>query len=141
MSTRGWVNGRAGMGYTAADLEADVVSLFPNGNVREGVRWNAGIRPTCIYLSSAGTLVTLQLSPWQRELWEELELLDAVDVDPMSRGRGHCDCRAAFDRRGRRSRTALVDIRADSGRPAIDRRPSAATVVVGGMEQMGKGAS
>jgi hypothetical protein len=74
----------AGAGYRLLDIAADVVSLFPNGNAREGVSLDCRETTYLVYLSSSGTLVTLQLSPWQRRLWEELELLDTVELDPIS---------------------------------------------------------
>ena len=37
----------AGAGYQLLDIAADVVSLFPNGNIREGMSLESGRRPTC----------------------------------------------------------------------------------------------
>jgi hypothetical protein len=73
-----------GPGYTVLDLEADVLSLFPNGNVGEGVSLECTPTTYLIYLSAAGSRVTMQLSAWQREVWEQLELLGFIDVDRIS---------------------------------------------------------
>jgi hypothetical protein len=80
----------AGAGYIMVDLEADVLSQFPNGNVSNSVV-GQGLSLECqattylIYLSAAGSRVTIRLSTWQREIWEQLEVLGVVDTDQIAR--------------------------------------------------------
>ena len=73
-----------GSGYRLVDVGADVVGLVVSGDARDATSLEC--RPTTylIYLSSEGNLVTTQLSPWQRQLWEQLDLVDTVDVDRIS---------------------------------------------------------
>ena len=105
----------AGAGYQLLDVAADVVSLFPDGNVREGTSLECRETTYLLYLSSAGSLVTLQLSPWQRQLWEQLELFDTVDVEPISEtvaiayGLSLSQSRAGVEK----ARAMFADIRAD----------------------------
>jgi radical SAM family protein len=74
----------AGPGYTIVDLSADVMSLFPKGFVRDG--FSLKCRPTSylIYLAADRSLVTVRLPQWQRDVWQQLETLGAVDVDRVS---------------------------------------------------------
>jgi Radical SAM superfamily/B12 binding domain len=73
-----------GPGYTVVDLDADVVSMFPNGKVREGVSLECVPTTYLIYLSVSGSLVTMQLPRWQREVWEQLQIIGIVDADRIS---------------------------------------------------------
>ena len=113
------------------DVEADVVSLFPNGDVRDGASLECRATTYLIYLSAAGSLVTIRLPQWQREIWDQLETFDVVDVDRISRARVLANA-VSLDKAQRRCREGTVHVRADSGRTAIDRRPEAASLVVSG---------
>ncbi len=73
-----------GLGYTVVDLEADVLSQFPNGDVREGLSLECRATTYLIYLSATGARVTVRLSSWQRDVWEQLVTLGDTDVDRMS---------------------------------------------------------
>jgi hypothetical protein len=73
-----------GPGYTIVDLDADVVSLFPKGNVRDEDSLECLPTTYLIYLSASGSLVTMQLPRWQREVWEQLQLLGIIDADRIS---------------------------------------------------------
>ena len=115
MSTRHTDNGALARDTSCWTVAADVVSLFPNGNVREGASLECRDTTYLLYLSSAGSLVTLQLSPWQRQLWEQLELLDTVDVEPISEtvaiayGLSLSQARAGVEK----ARAMFAEIRAD----------------------------
>ena len=112
-----------GSGYQLVHVGADVVGLFVNGNVRDGTSLECLATTYLIYLSSTGTLVTMQLSPWQRQLWDQLELLETADVDEMSQSVAAAhdvsppQARAAIQK----ALTTFADIRADL-RSIEDRR-------------------
>jgi hypothetical protein len=73
-----------GPGYTVVDLDADVVGMFPNGKVRDGVSLECVPTTYLIYLSASGSLVTMQLPRWQREVWDQLQLIGIIDADRIS---------------------------------------------------------
>jgi hypothetical protein len=70
-----------GPGYRLLELAADVLSSFPNGIIDNGASLECQPTSYLIYLSKSGSLVTLRLFPWQRELWKQLEAFEVIDVD------------------------------------------------------------
>ena len=104
-----------GLGYVLVDVEADVVSLFPNGAVEDGASLECRATTYLIYLSAAGSRVTIRLPKWQREIWDELDTFDVVDLDRISRALSS-DNAVSLDKarvRWRRARSTFAQIRAE----------------------------
>jgi hypothetical protein len=104
-----------GLGYTLVDVEADVVSLFPNRAVEDGALLECRATTYLIYLSPAGSRVTIRLPKWQREIWDELETFDVVDVDRISRALSS-DNAVSLDKAQRaveRARSTFAQIRSE----------------------------
>ena len=104
-----------GLGYVLVDVEADVVSLFPNGAVEDGASLECRATTYLIYLSAAGSRVTIRLPKWQREIWDELDTFDVVDLDRISRALSS-DNAVSLDKAQRaveRARSTFAQIRAE----------------------------